>query len=639
MKKTLLLVMALSIASFVIAQNRHTTGIYQAKVRPVGASLNLINETPSFNGPTKILSTADNSSSLLKVTFGSSANPNGIFNYDERFLTISPSANMFNFGNRAGGAYGNTGNDLKFTFTTDQGANWDSCVVTATSGHNFRYPSMVTYNPNNSTNPHDMYGVFTGPITNGSSWIENFYGSIKLDGTNKDVNFKTNASGIYLNHMDICLYCSPDGHATVASNLLLGTTGSYTQNGFQILNGAFNSATSKFDWAPIDSLKPDVLEDGRTDAAAIAWSPDGSVGYFVFTAIDADANYNPYGVEWPIVYKSTDHGATWEKAPAFDYSTINVFKSYLFPTRMDTSLVIPRWFNKWADTRNESTNGAVVDKFGNLHIFGYVRGTISINPDSLNYFYSAEPVQLFDVYMTRYGSWNAYYIDTLKSTDTEAGSFGLAFDHQMQMTRTPDGSKVFCVWTDTDPFFAADNSAPDIKAIGYDAENFLITPVKNFTQGTEYMADNFYMRVATDAFYDGTAAASTLPVTTDVLGSTSSDPILFQYVTGLTFNDSDFGTYVGTPNHNAETAYSPVSANFPNPFKGKTQVNINLQKATSVNVSVSSILGQQVSNVNYGVMSQGMHTLTINANDLNSGVYFYTVTMDGKSYTHKMIVK
>jgi hypothetical protein len=573
MKKAILLIFVLGMIGSVMAINPQKRAFYKAQVRPLNVGLNATHETPSFNSPVVPKILGDNVLDVAKISFSSSLNVNGIYDYDERFLTIMPAANMFTYGNRAGGAYGNTGNDLKFSFTTNQGVAWDSVVVPGLTGHNFRYPSMVTYNPGSGTDPLAMYGIFAGPITDGTNWIEHYYGSIKLDGTNKDVNYLAVASGTYFNNMNISLYCSPDGHATVASSIFMGSSTAYTQEGFNILNGTFNSGTNKFDWNPLLDLKPLVKEANRTDAPEIAWSVDGSVGYFICTAIDSSTTYNPYGVEWPVIYKSTDHGLTWVKAPAFDFSTIGNFQPKLLSTKADTNKVVPRWMNKWTDSRNESDNGAVVDIYGNLHIFGVILSTMSINPDSLNYFYTAEPAKLFDVYMTPYGSWNAQYIDTLKSTNVPStGSYAMAWDHQCQISRTPDGSKVFCMWTDTDPFFATDNSSPDIKGMGFSVVDDSITPVKNFTEIGPYWGANFWMRLAYDVFYDAGTKTYTMPVTTSIPGPTGSDPLVHQYVTGLTFTESDFSTYVGVPSHQPVT--SAVSGNYPNPFRGTTNVTV-----------------------------------------------------------------
>jgi hypothetical protein len=84
---------------------------------------------------------------------------------------------------------------------------------------------------------------------------------------------------------------------------------------------------------------------------------------------------------------------------------------------------------------------------------------------------------------------------------------------------------------------------------------------------------------------------------------------------------------------------NPVGKNYPNPVKGTTNFNINLDKASAVTVEVSNIIGQNIMTLDEGMMNAGGHKMTINASDLTSGIYFYTVKIDGKSYTQKMIVE
>ena len=50
-------------------------------------------------------------------------------------------------------------------------------------------------------------------------------------------------------------------------------------------------------------------------------------------------------------------------------------------------------------------------------------------------------------------------------------------------------------------------------------------------------------------------------------------------------------------------------------------------------------MGQKVYEINAGYVFAGTHQLKIDGNDLQSGVYFYTVTADANSVTHKMIIE
>ena len=485
-----------------------------------------------------------------------------------------------------------------------------------------------------------MFGVFSGPITDGTNWVSQYYGSIRLDGQFRNSTYTPNVTGTYLNHMDVGLNVTADGHAHVASNLLTGTSSSYTQDGWNVLNGTFNAANKNFDWQiPYVHVQPALLASGRIDASGLDWSPDGTTGYLLGTAIDADLAYNPYGIEWPVVYKSADQGVTWNKIPAFDFSTIGITWEKLYPTRSNLSLVIPRWYNKWVG--GESNNGTTVDIKGNLHIFSLLRSTLSTNADSLNYFYTLEPNQLFDVFMAPGGGWNAIYIDTLMSTVVAApGTYGIGWDHQMQMTRTPDGSKVFCVWTDTNPGLwgnsITDNSLPDLKAIGYDVVNNVYTNVKNFTELGLYWAENYWMRVGDKVVVN--AGTYTLPVTTSIPGATNNDPLIHQYFQGIDFTDADF-INVGIPTVKANTSYDLVSQNYPNPCKGLSRVTVNLKEASRLHLVVNDLMGRNVFELPAFNAQPGAQMLVIDASKLSPGVYTYTVSVNHVDITKKMIVK
>ncbi|MCF8302458.1 MAG: T9SS type A sorting domain-containing protein [Bacteroidales bacterium] len=81
-----------------------------------------------------------------------------------------------------------------------------------------------------------------------------------------------------------------------------------------------------------------------------------------------------------------------------------------------------------------------------------------------------------------------------------------------------------------------------------------------------------------------------------------------------------------------------VSANYPNPVSGLTNVDVTLEKDANVNIAVYSMTGQRVMETSRA-LNAGTHKMTINAGELSSGVYFYTVTSGDKEMTRKMIVE
>lgn len=88
----------------------------------------------------------------------------------------------------------------------------------------------------------------------------------------------------------------------------------------------------------------------------------------------------------------------------------------------------------------------------------------------------------------------------------------------------------------------------------------------------------------------------------------------------------------------AEFNAASVSQNYPNPFENTSVVSVNLTKAANLSLEVFNLTGQKVYEVHNGNSSAGTHKLTINAQDLSSGVYFYTVYAGNNTVTKKMIV-
>ena len=84
-----------------------------------------------------------------------------------------------------------------------------------------------------------------------------------------------------------------------------------------------------------------------------------------------------------------------------------------------------------------------------------------------------------------------------------------------------------------------------------------------------------------------------------------------------------------------------VSSAYPNPVTGnEVNFDLNLSKSVNnVNVSVHNIVGQMVQYQEFGTMSTGMNRISLNTDALQSGIYFYTVTVDNYKETKKVTVK
>ncbi|GAB1404103.1 hypothetical protein MASR1M74_12820 [Lentimicrobium sp.] len=639
MKKMLLFASALLIGFSASAQQRNLTAAKQAiPATPYQLYFQDISNEAALPEINNSGVPYNRSGELLKVEVSSSSNFYGIFSMDQRVVSAQPETNTIIFGNRAGGPFGATGNDLRVAYSTDLGLSWTNFVINPQPTLNFRYPSVASYNPDGNTNPDNMVIIYSGPYTDAGGWKGQFFGSCNMDGSNVKTTFDENDPTVFLNHRNIGLTATPSGHVHVASSRLNGTSASYTNAGWEVLNGVYNAQTNQIDWQlPAVSVVPDLLEDGRTDADAMVFSPDGSVGYLLATGIDADLAYNPYGVEWPIIYKTTDHGVTWEKIPEFDFSEIPVFEEHLFPLRADNDKFIPKWYNKWIG--GQRANGVTVDMNGNLHIAGLLRSVYSIHPDSLNYYYVYEPEHMFDVFMNGDGTWNAQYIDTLRTEVAEDIYPDYDLDQRMQMSRTRNGDKVFFTWADTDginwPGNPTTNVLPDVFIWSQDVTTQLYTDPTNVTGPFgDYWGDNKWMHVSDMVLTDGDKYI--VPLTTSDGDETSTDlPFVHKFLANVWFNEAD---YVNVDANQHLMPVNSLSQNYPNPSNGFSKVDITLTKSASVSLEVYNLVGQKVYEIPARRLSEGNHTLDIKAGHLTPGLYTYSVIANGERATRKMMV-
>lgn len=79
--------------------------------------------------------------------------------------------------------------------------------------------------------------------------------------------------------------------------------------------------------------------------------------------------------------------------------------------------------------------------------------------------------------------------------------------------------------------------------------------------------------------------------------------------------------------------------NMPNPFNGVTTVSYELQKEANVTVNVFDVTGKKVAEIKEGDQTAGKHVAKINAENLASGVYYYSFKVgENTTSTKKMVV-
>ena len=75
----------------------------------------------------------------------------------------------------------------------------------------------------------------------------------------------------------------------------------------------------------------------------------------------------------------------------------------------------------------------------------------------------------------------------------------------------------------------------------------------------------------------------------------------------------------------------------PNPAVEKTVIPYELSRSSNVIFEVYDITGKMVLEFDEGTVPAGVHSIKINTNNLNSGVYYYTLRADDVKLTRKMV--
>lgn len=81
-----------------------------------------------------------------------------------------------------------------------------------------------------------------------------------------------------------------------------------------------------------------------------------------------------------------------------------------------------------------------------------------------------------------------------------------------------------------------------------------------------------------------------------------------------------------------------LSQNYPNPFNPVTNIQYTLPASGNVTLSVFNAIGEEVLSLVNEFKEAGSHQVSVNAANLNSGIYFYTLTTGSFKQTKKMML-
>ncbi|NPD47377.1 MULTISPECIES: T9SS type A sorting domain-containing protein [unclassified Lentimicrobium] len=637
MRKILLFTLALSISIGAMADEKKTAKKHKSEAN----SKNKIDMPIAPTQPVPVVS-ADfdfkGTQSVERVYVGKSANIYSVLLEDQRYFDYNQELGTYGFTFRTDPATYpealNSGNIITAT-SSDGGNAWTDTWLMNTSDA-CRYPSGVIYNPDGNTDPAQAYILSCGPVTDGAGWLSNYFATSKVNGeelVNELIPVDPEWSGSQLirNGLQVC----SDGVAHVVDSKYQDNgAGLSTEMNIAAWYAEFNG--SGFDWDVVDIPVDLAL---RTDGTTFnlwtfgnAWSNDGSVGYTWMNGVDAElegeSGYSP------IVFRTENQGQDWDQIE-IPLEDNEVMSEYLWATNQFNGPMWPLL----------SEMDGVVDANGDLQLFVKVTGTFSTHPDSLLYSYTGNLDYIYNIEVSADGMQEVMYVDSIVADDVADGSaYGLGdigWGSRLRATRTEDGSAVFAVWADTDnpDNYEGENGAPNIKTAGrfVNGGSFNVDfPNTNFTYDDLYAGFYFYHNVGQICKTVGNYIQ--LPVVTSVSpsefgGGSDLAPVTHSYINGIGYlvDGLEDGLVV------SDNSFT-VTQNQPNPFSSYTTIELSSNIIKSVMIEVSNLMGQSIYTIDAGVIN-GTMKVELPANDLEAGIYFYTVTIGNESVTKKMIVE
>ena len=81
-----------------------------------------------------------------------------------------------------------------------------------------------------------------------------------------------------------------------------------------------------------------------------------------------------------------------------------------------------------------------------------------------------------------------------------------------------------------------------------------------------------------------------------------------------------------------------LGQNYPNPFNPTTHIRFNIPETANTKLTVFNIMGEAVANLVDGVVSAGGHTVSWNAANMPTGVYFYRLESGNFTQTKKLLL-
>lgn len=106
----------------------------------------------------------------------------------------------------------------------------------------------------------------------------------------------------------------------------------------------------------------------------------------------------------------------------------------------------------------------------------------------------------------------------------------------------------------------------------------------------------------------------------------------------------DFGSVLSTDFHSDNTVdihteelASEISV-YPNPFTDQTSIKLSTTQSGHLQVRMYSVIGELVYENDHGTLPSGEHSISLNSNNINAGVYLLNIVIEDKVYTERVVI-
>jgi type IX secretion system substrate protein len=648
MKKFLLLGLVLNVGFMASAQTQYkpvsTHAPKDATIEQVAKKASPLTSAQKYNP-----SQTDNDKGLTFVNIGSSGNAYGFYSGPRTYLWADNNIKSAVFTHRMivdpPTSYGNS--RVAYDLSIDGGETWTSNIQVydpTGPGSTYpddagRYPEGGILNPYGNTDPANaFYTYFIPTLSNtNDAWGGYAWGVNPLTTIDPPTPTQTNLTTVPpTRYIPDAMTITQQGVSWIADNTFDATALEYLGQ-FIFEKGMMNETTGDIEyteWTMDVGSEADGVNDSK-----IAFDPSGQIGYLLVMT-DAAGDPQPFTSYHPVLYATTDGGEIWSEEPNHCLlggpDGIAEIKNYISDEVLE--IIFGAGFDREAIPYNMGFHADLaVDYKGNAHITGLLSAASDEgwypNPDVMGTFHIW--------YDRETGIWDAHLLYMNRTFDGDLG--GINQYNRPQISSDMEGHFFFFSWIDTDQEDVTDNISPDLYYVSYDmfaAENNYseVTNVTSFTQAmwTAYFASQSHY-VFADYSEDFTEITFTVPFVYEACDP--ADPaaeVTFWYIDGHT--DVMPNYWIGV-NENQVNPIASVEQNFPNPFSSSTMIEVSLENNANLSMEVVNMIGQKVLEVNKGQVQSGTHTFEISAENMKSGIYFYTVKANENTVTKKMIVE